>query len=65
MSMFQYAGCAQAWLKQCVVCREFAACVNASMGHLCTGMDEVSAFVCALYSSRVRVCCEFVACVNV
>ena len=41
-------------LEPCVVCRERGACVNFSMCWLCTGMDEASALVRALYSSHVR-----------
>ena len=51
VSMFQYASCAWAWMRQVpwympwasarwVGCREFAACVNVSLCWLCMGMDE-------------------------
>ena len=63
--MLHYAGYARAWTRHapryvpcasaaCMLCREFAACVNVSICWLCMGMDEASALVRALCSSRVH-----------
>ena len=65
VSMFEYVGCAWEWMMQaswyvpcaqaaCIRCREFAACVSVSICWLCTSMDEASALVRALCSSRVH-----------
>ena len=40
-------------LEPCIVCREFATCVNVSICRVCMGMDEASDLVRALWSIRV------------